>query len=44
VKFVDLLRYKPESRGFVCLPVSYWDFSATKSFRPHYVLWGRLIL
>jgi hypothetical protein len=26
---VDSLRYKPESRGFLCLPVGYWDFALT---------------
>jgi len=28
-QLVGSLRYKPESRGFVCLPVSYWEFSLT---------------
>ena len=34
VQLVEALRYKPEGRLFAS-PWCYWDFSLTKSFRPH---------
>jgi hypothetical protein len=32
---VEALRYKPEGRG-IDYRLCYWNFSLTKSFRPHY--------
>jgi hypothetical protein len=34
---VEALRYKPEGRG-INSQWCYWNFSLTKSFRPHYGL------